>query len=43
MGCDLDSGHTDLDVYDDKGYVGQAVKEGLEVENRIGLHQGVEA
>jgi len=53
VGCDLLSGHADLDVYGDKadkhsrkgraktrskGYVGQAVKEGLEVENRIELH-----
>jgi hypothetical protein len=40
-GEDLLSGHTDLDVYGDKGCIGRAVEEELEElreRNRIGLH-----
>lgn len=37
-GYDLLSGHTDLNVYGDKGYISRAVAEELWEHNRIGLH-----
>lgn len=37
-GEDLLSGHTDLNVYGDKGYISRAVGEELWEQNRIGLH-----